>query len=198
MRKYLLIPLLIFLFGCSVQQTISNISRLKFQIKSVTDFSLNGVNISHKDKLTDYSPTDLLRLAPIFTSGKMPVTFNLNILVKNPNDGTGGYPPTDVMIKSFPWELYINDEKTVSGNIGSELRIPGIGEESIVPMKINLDLMEFFGSDQMNELLQRALEFGGDKGSTSNIKLVATPVLGTSFGDISYTLPITIVDYEFR
>jgi len=197
-KKYLLFLLLLFLFGCSVQQTVTNISRLKFQIKSVSDFSLNGINISHKDKLTDYSPTDLLRLAPIFTSGKMPVTFNLNILVKNPNDGTGGYPPTDVTIKSFPWELYINDEKTVSGNIENEIIIPGIGEESIVSIKINVDLIEVFGSDQMNDLLKQALEIGGDKASTSNIKLVAMPVLGTSFGDISYPLPITIVDYEFR
>ena len=117
MRKYLLIILINFLFSCSVQQTVTNISRLKFQIKSVSNFSLNGINISHKDKLTDYSPTDLLRLAPIFTKRKMPVTFNLNILVKNPNDGTGGYPPTDITIKSFPWDLYINDEKVLSGNI---------------------------------------------------------------------------------
>lgn len=198
MRKYLLILLINFLFGCSVQQTVTNISRLKFQIKSISDFSLNGINISHKDELTDYSPTDLLKLALIYTSKKMPVTFNLNILVKNPNDGTGGYPPTDVTIKSFPWDLYINDEKVLSGKIDNEISIPGIGEESIVSMKFSLDLFEFFGSDQMNDLLKRALEIGGDKASTSNIKLVATPVLGTSFGDISYPLPITIVDYEFR
>lgn len=194
----IIVVLVIMMQGCSILKTVTNISRLKFKLDSVSGFNLNGISISNKSKLSDFTATDLLKLTTVFGTGKLPVNFNVNVAAKNPNDGTGGYPATDITLKSFDWDLYLNGKKTISGGIASTLVIPGVGESSIIPLKVELDLLEFFGGGGLNEVINLALKLGGKECSTSEIELIASPVLGTPIGDIAYPEPIKIVDYRFN
>lgn len=190
--------LLSVLSACSILQTFSNISRLKFKIESVDDFLVNGIAVEGKSKLSDFDSFDVIKLSSVVSSGKLPVSFNLNISVINPNDGSGGFPASGITLKSFPWELYINDNKTISGNIAKPIFVPGVGIDEIIKLKIEMDLLEFFENQGLKEVMNLALKFGGRQGSTSNIKVIASPVLDTSIGDIKYPEPITIVDYTYN
>jgi len=198
LKKILLIISLIFLIvSCSVYETIVNISRLKFKLGKVDNFQLNGIDISNKSKLEDFNFQDLLKLTTAFSSGSLPVSFTLNVQAKNPNDGTGGYKQTDANIKSFPWRLLINDKETVSGNINEPVFVPGTGEVTNIPIGINLDLMELFKDKGYEEVINLALTLGGKEGSSSKLTLYASPVIGTSLGDIKYPGELKIVDQEF-
>lgn len=200
MRKGLLYLVIVigFVSGCSVLQTMTNVSRLKFKLNSVNNFQVNGIDIESKSRLSDFTATDLLRLTTVFTSGKLPVSFQVNVEAKNPNDGTGGYPANDITLKAFDWELYINDTKTISGGLSETLVVPGVGENRNIPLHVELDLLEFFGNRGMEEVLNLALKLGGRGGNTSNVKLIAQPVLGTPIGDLHYPEPVTIVDHQFN
>lgn len=200
MKKYL-ISLVIFVFfisGCSIFKTIVNVSRLKYKLDSISDFKLNGISIDSKSKLSDFNSSEMLKLTSIITSGKLPVTFNLNIQAKNPNDGTGGYQQTDITIKSFEWELFINKKKTVSGNIDKVINVPGIGSSAIIPLKVEFDIIEFIGNGALKEVVGLALKLGGNNKSTAEIEVVAKPVLGTPIGDLTYPEPVKIVDYKYN
>jgi len=200
MKKYFTIIVLSLLVatGCSILKTISNISRLKFKLENVNDFKAAGITINNKSSLKDFNTVDVVKLTASVAKGELPITFVLNVEAKNPNDGSGGYPATDISIKAFPWKLYVDEKETIAGNISSPVTIPGKGQSKIIPLEIKFDLFYFFKDKGFESLMNLALNLGGAKGSASQLKLVAEPILGTPIGDIKYPDPITIVSKQFN
>ncbi len=200
MKKYVItIALLLSLsnISCSVYDTLVNISRLKFKLGRVDNFSLNGIQISNKQKLADFSTMDVINLSAAVLQGKLPVSFTLNVEAKNPNDGTGGYKSTGATLKSFPWRLLVDNKETISGNIGSEVFVPGTGESTQIKLQMNLDLVQIFKDRGYESLVNLALNIGGHSGTSSKLTLYAKPVVSTVIGNISYPGELKIVDYEF-
>ncbi|MHB8906370.1 MAG: hypothetical protein ACYC6D_09630 [Melioribacteraceae bacterium] len=184
--------------GCSVYQTISNVSRLKYKINSATDYKVIGISIANKKSLKDFNSLELLKLTAGLMRGNLPLTFLLNIEAKNPNDGNGGFARTDLNISSFPWRLYLNEKEIVQGNIAEPVFVPGKGESVIIPIKIEFNIAKSFKEKSMDDILLLLLQIGGAHGSTSNLKMIAKPVLGTPLGKIEYPNEITIVDKSFN
>ena len=200
MKKFLfqlIILVMLSNLSCSVFQTITNISRLKFKLGNISNFTLSGIGISNKAKLSDFNALDLLKLSSSFAQGSFPASFTINVAAINPNDGTGGYKSTNATLKSFPWRLLLDNKETISGNISQPVTIPGTGEASIIPLQINMDLFSFFKDKGYESIINLALNLGGSRGSASNISLYAKPVVSTVLGDLSYPQEIKIVDFEY-
>lgn len=198
-QRIILVFVLFSIFsGCSVYQTISNVSRLKYKIHSAKNYQLLGINLESKKSVKDFNSLEILKLSAGLIRGNLPLTFLVNIEANNPNDGSGGYAATDLNITSFPWRLYLNDKETIHGNIARKIFVPGKGESVIIPIQIEFDAAKSFKEKSLDDLLALLLQVGGVKGSTSNIKLIARPVLGTPFGILEYPDEITIVDKIFN
>lgn len=189
--------MLVVLSGCSVFKQISNISRLKFRLNSVSDFTINGINISNKSSLKDFNVFDSAQLLNSIRKGDLPVKFNLNIEAMNPNDG-GGYPRQDLDIVDFKWRLIIDDVETLSGNIARPISVPGTGETTIFPITVELDLFKFFKERGFENIINLALAIGGKNSNLSRIVLKAQPTIQTPLGKIKYPDEIDIIDREFR
>ncbi|MBN1302287.1 MAG: hypothetical protein JW995_13810 [Melioribacteraceae bacterium] len=199
MRAFLSVVFFVIVIGgCSVIQTLTNISRLKFKLDSVKDVTVNNIPVSGKTKLADFNSLDILKLTSLFASGQFPVRFNINVAASNPNDGIGGYPSTDITLKSFQWDLYINEKKAVSGNIKEPVVVPGIGENKIITLFAEVDLFRIITNKGLEEIINLALVLSRSGGVESNIKIVAQPVIGTPLGDIKYPDPVTIVSKSFN
>ncbi len=197
-NKYLYILMLfITMSGCSVYQSIVNLSRLQFKLGAVNGFTVNGVSLSGKSSLSDFNSIDILKISQAVASGTLPVSFVLNVQAKNPNDGTGGYPNTSATITEFPWRLLINDKETISGSLKNGVTIPGTGQISNIPLQMNLDLVRFFQNKGYEDLINLALAIGGNKGSSSNLTLYAQPTVSTSLGPIKYPDELRIVNVQF-
>lgn len=182
---------------CSVYETLTNVSRLKFKVGTVNGFELNGISFSGKSKLADFNALDAIKLTAAFTKGSLPASFILNVEAKNPNDGTGGYRKSDATIQNFKWRLFLDDKETISGELDEPLTIPGTGEISTIPLKINIDLMKFFKDKGYESIVNLALALGGVQGSSSKITLYATPTVSSPFGNITYPGELKLVDTEF-
>ncbi len=199
-NKYLMIFVLFTLIGfsaCSVYQTLVNLSRLQFKLGDVGNFTLNGVNLSNKTRLSDFSASEILRISQAVAGGTLPVSFVLNVQAKNPNNGTGGYPNTNATIDDFPWRLLINDKETISGGLNNPVTVPGTGEVTVIPLRLNLDLVKFFQNKGYEDLINLALAIGGSKGSSSNLTIYAQPTVSTSLGPIKYPNELRIVNAQF-
>jgi hypothetical protein len=199
MKKIILISVLLLFsnLSCSVYETMVNLSRLKFKLGDVSNFTISGINLSDKKSYQDFDPLELLNLTQAIGSGKLPASFTLNVEAKNPNDGTGGYPKTDATLKAFPWRLNIDQTETISGNIGSPVSVPGTGEVTYIPLDMNIDLIQFFGNNGLENLVNLALSLGGQEGSSSRLTLFATPTVSSPLGDIKYPGELKIVDQSF-
>lgn len=197
----LLLSVLLFQ-GCAslgeLFRTLTDLKRLQFRLEGIGDFSLAGIRISEKSQLRDFSIIDGIQLLASFRGRSLPARFLLNVEALNPNDGSGGSTRTISTLTRFDWRLLIDDQPTISGGIDQPLEIPGTGQTTIIPLRLELDLYEFFGNHGYDNLLNLALALGGKRGDISRVALDAQPSVSTPLGDITWPERITIVSKEFR
>lgn len=191
-----------FLQSCAalndMASALANLQRLRFKIGGVRDFRLLGLDISGKAKLSDFGAGDLLRVAQSYAGRKLPVSFVLDVLAVNPNDGTGGTAKTTSTLTALECRLLIDGEPTVNGNIDAPMEIPGTGQTSVIPIRLSLDLLEFFADRRYEDLVSLALAIGGRDGSPARLSLDAQPTVSTPLGPITYPGRVTIVSTDFR
>lgn len=188
----------IIISACGVYNSLMNLSKLKFKLGSVDNFKAGNVLITQKSKLSDFNAADVLKLTSQVISGNFPVTFTVNVLAKNPNTSNANPSTSKITLESFPWSLYINDKKTISGNISKPIDVPAVESSTLIPIEMSLDMLEFFKGEGLNNLINLALSLGGAKGSATNLKIIAEPVLGTTLGKLKYPEPLTIVDKDYN
>ena len=193
----ILLSLMLSGIQCSVYETLTNLSRLKFKVGAVNGFQISGIPFSGKSKLSDFNPLDLLKISSAFAQGSLPASFILNVEAKNPNDGTGGYKKTDATLQNFKWRLFLDEKETVSGDIEQPVTVPGTGDVTTIPLRINIDLMKFFKDKGYESIINLALALGGAEGSSTKIALYATPTVSSMLGNITYPGELKLVDYEF-
>jgi hypothetical protein len=185
--------------SCSVlqdmQQAMVNIARLKFKLAGVSNFELAGVPLAGK---ASYGLLDGANLLSAFGKGSLPASFTLQIAAINPNDGTAGTRKSAATLAGLDWTLLIDNTRTIDGSITTPLAIPATGEQVIVPLRMNIDLVSFFKDKGYDHILKLALALGGASGSPSRLTLRARPTVQTEFGPISYPGEIDIVDKEYR
>jgi hypothetical protein len=179
------------------QESLTSVSRIKFKLDNVSNFELMGVNLSNKSKVGDFSLIEGAKLASAFARGKFPASFTLNIAAINPNDGREGRYKSVATMTSFAWTMIIDNTTTINGNITDPITIPASGEQSIIPLRMDLDLGQFFKDKGYESVANLALALGGVNGSPARIQLLATPRIKTDFGEINYPGQITIVDKEW-
>jgi hypothetical protein len=174
---------------------LTNLTRCSFKIQGISNFSLAGISLSGKGSL---GITDAARAFASFSRGQLPATFDLNIGIQNPNDGTNGTTKASAIMTGFAWNLRLDDTPTVSGNIADPITIPAAGKTTVMPLSMDLDLMKFFKEKGYEKILNLAMALGGAQGSASRVTLRATPTIKTDFGAITYPGEIDIIDKEFR
>jgi hypothetical protein len=174
--------------GCSgVYDAIVNLQRLQFKLDKVTGMKVAGVGLSHITSISNFSLLDAASLLSAFTSGQLPVEFTLNVLAKNPNDGTGGTKNTTAVIKNLAWRLFLDSKETINGNVGN-ITVPGVGQVTNIPVGMSFDLLKFFKDAGYDNILNLALALGGRNGSSSRITLKVKPTVDTPIGP--YYLPV--------
>lgn len=200
-KRVLVLLVVLGLLGISCSgyiDTIKNVQRLQFKLGGVHNFKLAEVTLSDKLNLSDIGVLDMAKLVAAFTSGTLKTQFTLDLLAKNPNDGTGGTPNTSAVIKALEWKLYLDQKEVLQGNIDKGIEVPGVGKETVIPVEVTFDLLKFFQGENLNSLINLALVLGGKQGSSSRLELKIKPTVDTILGPITYPGEITVVDKEFR
>ncbi len=188
--------------SCSVIKDVTNaladIGKLTFKIDNISNMTVAGIKIFEKRSINDVSTSDVLKLTAAYATKSFPADFTLNLLAKNPNDGTNGKQKTNAIISSLDYRLILDDVSTINGDIKSELTIPGSGQSIVIPLGMGLDLYKFFNDRGYESIVNLALAIGGVNSSPSKVKLDIKPTVRTSLGPISYPSRITVIDKEWK
>lgn len=188
--------------SCSVIKDVTNaladIGKLTFKIDNISNMTVAGIKIFEKRSINDISTSDVLKLTAAYATKSFPADFTLNLLAKNPNDGTNGKQKTNAIISSLDYRLILDDVSTINGDIKSELTIPGSGQSTVIPLGMGLDLYKFFNDRGYESIVNLALAIGGVNSSPAKVKLDIKPTVRTSLGPISYPSRITVIDKEWK
>ena len=195
-RSVILFLLVTFLVSCGVYETVQNFARVKFKIDSYNNFRVADIALEGKDDIDDFSSLDYVKLTGAFVSGTVPFSFVVNVEANNPNDGTGGYPPTDLSVESFPFRVLIDDKEILTGNIDDPFTVPGVGENKIIPIRVDIDILKFFKDKSFKELANFILAVSGKDNARSRISVFTKPIIGTPVGKMEYPEEIEIA-HEF-
>lgn len=177
---------------------LASLKKLQFKLSGVHDFKLLGVDLGGKAGIGDLSVAEGLQALQAYRSRKLPVEFVVDVVAVNPNDGTGGSRRSASTLTGLECRLLIDGRPTVTGNIDKPFEIPGTGQETVVPLRLSLDLLEFFGDRRYEDLLGLALAIGGRNRTPARLALDAQPTVSTPLGPITYPDRITIVSTELR
>ncbi len=173
--------------SCSVLQQTSEIAtftKCEFRIESARNMRLAGVNIQDKHSMSDLSIMEMTKIAGVLAGGTLPLTFDLNVQVKNPNPGLAAMNKLD-------WILIIDDIEMTRGILNQRIEIPANTITSF-PVAMSLDLMKSLNGKSGDALINFALNLAGTGSHPTRIKLKAKPTIMVGTTPIEYPGYITI------
>ena len=179
--------LVLFISSCSVFEQTSEIAaftKCQFRIESARNMKLAGVNIQDKDAASDLSITDMAKIGSVLAGGTLPLNFDLNIEVKNPN-------PTLAAMNKLDWILIIDDIEMTRGVLNQRVEIQP-NAIAAVPVAMSLDLMKSLSGKSGDALINFAMNLAGASDRPTNIKLKAKPTVYIGSTPLQYPGYITI------
>jgi len=182
-----LILIMVLFSACSVLQQTSEIAALtkcEFRIESARNIKLAGVNIQDKSSLSELTMMEMAKIGSVLAGGTLPLTFDLNIQVKNPNPGLAAMNKLD-------WILIIDDIEMTRGVLNQRVEIPANAITSL-PVAMSLDLMKSLSGKSGDALINFALNLAGTGSRPTRIKLKAKPTIMIGTKPIEYPGYITI------
>ena len=186
---FLLIAIPMVFTGCQTIKEITNLRNVEFDLGAVRNINLAGVQLDRIEDYSDINALDVVKLTAAFARKDLPLSFQLDVEAENPSSNQ-----VAARLVRLDWTLFLEDRETISGVINEE-RSLNPGQQVVIPVGIELELMEFFDHNA-RDIIDLALALSGNGGASKNIKLKATPVVDTIIGPISYPDQITIVNTE--
>jgi LEA14-like dessication related protein len=183
MRKILfaVLSLILILPSCDILQQVGEmqmLSRCEFRINTVTDINLAGVNVSNIQHISDVRPMDVLMLTNGVLSNSLPLNFNLNLQIKNPNDQTAS-------LNRLDWILFIDDLKMIEGAINQRFMV-GPDENSTLPVQIGFNLAEALSDERADKIIDFALGLAEGSGKTTRVMVKLRPSVMVGQRSIAY------------
>jgi hypothetical protein len=173
--------------SCSVLDQTSQMKafgRCDFRIESSRNMKLAGVNIQGRDATGDLSLYEMAKIGSVIAGGTLPLTFDLNIEVKNPN-------ATLAAMNKMDWILLIDDAEVTRGVLAQRIEVPAYSMANF-PVFINIDLLKSINGKSSDALINLALTLSGTSSRPTRIKLKAKPTIYFGTTPVEYPGYITI------
>ncbi len=184
MKKRLIKILTVIIFagvsmtGCDVLQQMATFSKCEFKMNSMTDTRLAGVNVQSKSSFKSLSFIDIANLTKTLSSGTLPLTFNLNLEVKNPN-------ATLAAMQQMAWKVFIDDVEMTAGVLDKKISIEPNASQ-VIPLAITIDLKKVLKGKSKDALLNFGFNLVGAGNYPTRVKLDVKPTVLIGSFPVSY------------
>lgn len=177
------------LFSCdTLQQGLSssyNMINCQYSYNSISGLTVSGMNLSN-----GLSITAIPKITSILTgtATSIPLNFNLNLDVKNPNQSAA-------MLQGLQYILSIDGIEFTQGSLNRSLNIPA-GQSQILPLAIGVDLATLMRNNSKDAIIDIAKNFIGIGSKASNVSVQLKPTF--MIGNTPITSPLYIpVNFTF-
>lgn len=166
-----------------VAQTV-NFASCKFNFNSVDNIQMLGINLSKGMTKNDLNITQLASLTSAIVNKRLPVTFNVNVGVDNPNSIAASMAKMDYIIT-------LNGKEVVNTSLNNSINVPANGS-SVVSIPITTDLFQLFSGETGDAVLNLAFKLAGASSEPVQVGLKVKPYISINGQQLAYPNYITM------
>ena len=169
------------LASCDVLNQVAqmaNFVNCTFDFNSVNQIEMLGVNLSRGMTRENLNATQLLSLANAIMKQQLPVSFNVNVNVKNPNSIAAAMTKMDYI-------LTLNGKQVVSTTMNNGINVPA-NSSSIVTIPITTDLFQLFSGESADAIVNLAFKLAGASSNPVNVGLKVKPYISINGQQLAY------------
>ena len=166
-----------------VAQTV-NFASCKFNFNSVDNIQMLGFNLSKGMSKTDLNITQLATLTNAIINKRLPVTFNVNVGVDNPNSIAASMAKMDYIIT-------LNGKEVVNTSMNQSINVPANGS-NIVSIPITTDLFQLFSGETGDAVMNLAFKLAGASSDPVQVGLKVKPYITINGQQLAYPTYITM------
>ena len=175
------------LASCDVMTQIAqmtNLTKCNFSFDSVNQIQMLGVNLSKGMTKTDLNTIQLLSLADAISNRRLPVTFNVNVKVDNPNSIAASMTKMDYI-------LSLNGKQVVSTTMNNGINVPA-NSSGVVSIPVTTDLFQLFSGESADAIVSLAFKLAGASSEPVNVGLKVKPYININNQPLAYPDYITM------
>ena len=169
------------LASCDVLNQVAQMANLvncNFDFNSVNQIEMLGVNLSRGMTRENLNATQLLSLANAIMKQQLPVSFNVNVNVKNPNSIAAAMTKMDYI-------LTLNGKQVVSTTMNNGINVPA-NSSSVVTIPITTDLFQLFSGESADAIVNLAFKLAGASSNPVNVGLKVKPYISINGQQLAY------------
>ena len=163
---------------------MANFANCTFNFNSVDQIQMLGVNLSRGMNKSDLNVSQLLTLSNAILNKSLPVTFNVNVNVTNPNSIAASMAKMDYIIS-------LNGKDVVSTTLNQAVKVEG-NSSSVVTIPITTDLFQLFSGESADAIVNMAFKLAGANSNPVNVGLKVKPYISIGNTQIVYPDYITM------
>lgn len=182
LKKFILILLVATgLTSCDVllqMAQMANFANCTFDFNSVNSVQMLGMNLSRDMTKSDLNMSQLLILTQALMKKSLPVTFNVNLDVTNPNS-------TPASMTKMDYILSLNEKQVISTTMNSSISVPA-NASNTVTIPVTTDLFQLFSGESADAVLNLAFKLAGASSNPVNVGIKLKPYITVGQQQLAY------------
>jgi len=178
---------LLFLSACASMNPAYDLSKVKFTLDHISAVRVAGIDLMDITSLDELNVFQMARATLAVSRENLPLELTLQLKSENPLANK-----VAATLTSIDWMLILDGRETISGTLEEYVTLAA-GEMQDIPLRLSLNMFEFFNEKTSMDLLDLALAFASqDGGIPPGVALKIRPSIDTPFGPITYGKPFLI------
>ena len=163
---------------------VVNLKNCNFNVNSVNKINMLGIDLSKGMDKSSLTATQIISVTKSLMEKKLPVSFNVNIDVDNPNSIAATLGKMDYIIA-------LNNKEIISSTFTQGFSIPA-NSKGQVSIPITTDLFQLFSGETGDAILNLAFKLAGAKSDPVNLGVKVKPYIKINNQSMAYPDYITI------
>lgn len=169
------------LSSCEVLNQVAqmaNFANCKFNFNSVDHIQMLGIDLSRGMSRENLNITQGISLINAITNRTLPVTFNVNVGVDNPNSIAASMAKMDYIIS-------LNGKEVISTTLNKSISVPSNGS-NVISIPITTDLFQLFSGESADAIVNLAFKLAGASSDPVNVGLKVKPYISINGQQLAY------------
>ncbi len=155
-----------------------NFVNCTFDFNNVNNIQMLGINLNRGMSKNDLNVSQLLSLTNALINKSLPVSFNVNLDVNNPNSIAASMAKMDYV-------LSLNGKQVVSTTLNQGVNVPANSKGS-VSIPITTDLFQLFSGESADAIVNLAFKLAGANSEPVNVGLTVKPYIKINNQQLAY------------